>query len=306
MSDAPIPPPARLARRARIVQSIRAFFIEQAFIEVETPVRIATPALEAHIDPPASERAYLRTSPELHMKRLLCHGYQRIFQLGPCFRKGERGARHQPEFTMLEWYRAEADDTAIQEDAQALLRYVLHDLTGGTRLTYGGQSLDLSLPWPRLTVQEAYQRWAGWDPLASYDADRFDLDMVERIEPALPPERPCFLTDYPAPAAALARLRPHDPRIAARWELYLGGLELCNAFGELTDPALQRSRFEACARARARAGQPVYPLDERFLQALESGMPPSGGAALGVDRLVMLLCNLPDIRAIRAFCDEVP
>ena len=294
-----------LALRSRMLQSIRAWFTAHEFIEVETPVRIRTPALEDHIDPPASESAYLRTSPELHMKRLLCAGHQRIFQIGSCFRAGECGARHQPEFSMLEWYRADADDLAIRNDAESMIRQVVRELRGGGSLTYQSHRIDCTAPWPALTVQQAYTRWAGWDPIREFDADRFDLDMVNIVEPALPRERPCFLTDYPAATAALARLHPADPRIAARWELYIGGLELCNAYGELADPAEQRRRFEACARRRAANDQPVYPLDEAFLQALEAGMPPSGGAALGIDRLAMLLCDATHIHQVRAFCDEV-
>ncbi len=295
-----LPPLRNLAVRSHALDAIRGFFRAGAFIEVETPVRIPAPALELHIDAPsAGPDAWLRTSPELHMKRLLAAGCERIFQLGPCFRAGERGRRHNPEFTMLEWYRAGAGYRDILADCEGLVRHVAAAVIGSTRLVYRGVAIDLAAPWMRLTVREAFRRHAGWDPVAAYDPDRFDLDLVNLVEPALPRDRPCVLLDYPAPAAALARLKPDDPAVAERWEVYLGGLELANAYGELVDAPAQRVRFEACAEARRRLGKEVYPLDEPFLRALESGLPPCGGIALGVDRLVMLLCDTDDIADVR-------
>ena len=154
-------------------------------------------------------------------------------------------------------------------------------------------------------MREAFRQHAGWDPVAAYDADRFDHDMVTKVEPGLPTDRPCILTDYPAAAAALARLKPDDPAVAERWELYLGGLEIGNAYSELTNAANQRTRFEKCNLERRQGGHPAYPLDEPFLQALEQGLPPCGGIALGIDRLVMLLCNTQNIEDVRAFCPPV-
>ena len=276
-----------LHERARVLRAIRAFFDARGFTEVETPVRIPAPAPEPHIDCPASGDWFLRASPELQMKKLLASGMERIYQIGPCFRAGEKGSRHSPEFTMLEWYRANADYSDIARDAEELLSSVLR--------TRGSASPKTSFL--RLTVHEAYLRWAGWDPVEAWDQDRFDFDMATKIEPNLPKE-PLFLMDYPAPAASLARLKANDPRVAERWELYVDGLELANAFTELTDPVEQRRRFE-CARAERRAlGEADYPLDEEFLDAL-ARMPPSGGVALGVDRLVMLACGVHDISEVR-------
>ncbi len=265
-------------------------------------MRIPTPAPEMHIHAPPSGRFWLRTSPELHMKQLLATGMARIFQLGPCFREGERGKRHNPEFTMLEWYRRDANYTDILRDCKALIRHVVQRVTGGGRFRWHGQTVDVTPPWLRLSVQDAYRQFAGWDPVASFHADRFDLDMVQKVEPSLPRDRPCILTDYPAAAAALARLHPDNPAVAERWELYLGGLEIANAYSELTDAKEQRTRFEACNAARLQAGSPAYPLDEPFLQALQRGLPPCGGIALGVDRLVMLLCDAQSIDEVRPFC----
>jgi len=300
-----IPSPRNRAIRSQALQATREFFWATGFTEVETPVRIPTPAPELHIDAPASGRAWLRTSPELHMKRMLAAGCDRIFQIGPCFREGERGNRHAPEFTMLEWYRTHADYVDILRDCEGLVRHVVRRVTGGAVLACGKRQIDVCAPWLRLTVREAFRQYAGWDPVIAFDADRFDRDMVEKIEPALPADRPCVLIDYPAAAAALARLQPDDPNVAERWELYLGGLEIANAFSELTDAAAQRTRFLACNAERRQAGHPAYPLDEPFLAALQQGLPPCGGIALGIDRLVMLLCGARTIDEVRPFCPPV-
>jgi lysyl-tRNA synthetase class 2 len=296
-----IPSSQALQLRSRVLRACREFFWGAGFCEVETPVRIPAPAPEMHIHAPPSGAAWLRTSPELHMKRILAAGEERIFQIGPCFREGEQGSRHAPEFTMLEWYRRQADYRDILRDCGELLSHVVRRVTGGEGFTCHGQAVDVASPWHLLTVQEAYRRFAGWDPLTDYDADRFDLDMVRIVEPALPRDRPCILMDYPVQAAALARLRPGPPAVAERWELYLGGLEIANAYSELTDPGEQRARFEACNVARGASGAAVYPLDEGFLRALQHGLPPCGGIALGIDRLVMALGDARVLAGIRAF-----
>ena len=275
-----------LSERARVLREIRAFFDARGFTEVETPVRIPAPAPEPHIDCPPSGDCFLRASPELQMKKLLAAGMECIYQIGPCFRDGEKGSRHNPEFTMLEWYRANADYSDIARDAEELLAEVLRP--------HGSAAL------PRMTVREAYLRWAGWDPVEAWDQDRFDFDMATKIEPNLP-KGPLFLTDYPAPAASLARLKEDDPRVAERWELYMDGIELANAFTELTDAAEQRRRFEAARAERRTLGEADYPLDEDFLSAL-ARMPSAGGVALGVDRLVMLACGAASIDAVRVEC----
>jgi len=286
-----------LERRARIVAAIRAFFAGRGFLEVDTPVRLRAPALEEHIDAEPSGGAFLRTSPELHLKRLLAAGYERVFQVGPCFRRGERGTRHHPEFTMLEWYRADADYEDLLRDARDLVAAA----AAAAAAAGAAPPPPVAAPWRVLTVAEAFVRHAGWDPTAAWDADRFDLDLVDRVEPALPRDAPVVLRDYPAPAAALARLKPGDPRVAERWELYLEGVEIANAYSELTDAAEQRERFERCARERAARGRAVYPLDEDFLAALASGLPPCAGAALGVDRLVMVLTGARALADVTAF-----
>jgi len=293
-----------LETRSRVLRAVREFFYACDFVEVETPVRIPAPALETHIDAPPSGRAWLRASPELHMKRLLVAGCTRIFQLGPCFRSGECGSRHNPEFTLLEWYRTAADYTDILRDTEALFAHVFQTVTGQTTFTFRDAPIDLTRPWHCITVRQAFLKWAGWDPVADWDADRFDIDLIEKVEPSLPQDKPCVLTDYPAPAASLARLKPNDSRVAERWEVYVGGLELANAYSELCDPAAQRARFLEAARERRNLGKEVYPLDEPFLAALGRGMPPCGGIALGIDRLVMLACGVTDIADARPFCQR--
>ena len=286
--------------RSKTLFAIRDFFTRHGFVEVETPVRLKIPALELHIDAEPSGDHWLRTSPELHMKRLLGEGLPNIFQMGPCFRRGERGDRHHPEYTMLEWYRAQAGYAEIMADTKALIAHVAQSVLGSSSLAYQGRRIELLPRWERITVADAFTQWAGWNPVESFDADRFDLDLVEKVEPNLPADVPVILTDYPAEAAALARRKASQPRVAERWELYIGGLELANAYSELTDAREQRERFVACAEARRAAGKDVYPIDEDFLAAL-ANLPAAGGIALGVDRLVMLLADARTLDDVIAF-----
>ena len=287
-----------------MLRAIRGFFHDAGFLEVETPVRIPAPALELHIDAVPSGAWHLRTSPELHMKRLVAAGFERIFQIGPCFRAGERGRLHHPEYTMLEWYRAGADYMGILRDAEELVGRVAREVIGGLALPRGAQRIDLTAPWPRRRVADAFRDAAGWDPVAACDPDRFDLDMVGKVEPAFPADRPTVLLDYPIAAGALAAAKRGSPGVAERWELYIAGVELANAFTELTDAAEQRRRFEECAAQRRAAGRTVYPLDEAFLAALAEGMPACGGAALGIDRLAMLFAGEDSLDAVLPFRDE--
>jgi lysyl-tRNA synthetase class 2 len=288
-------------RRAALLRAIRVFFAARRFLEIETPVRIPAPAQELHIDAERSGERFLRTSQELHMKRLLAAGYERIFQIGPCFRRGEWGARHHPEFTLLEWYRRAADYRDILRDTRALLLRLAQNVLGRNALNYQGQRIALAGAWECLTVRDAFLQHAGWNPVENFNEDRFYRDLVECVEPRLPADRPTVLLDYPAPLAALARRKPGEPAVAERWELYIGGLELANAFSELTDPREQRERFAACAAERRRQGKDAYPLDEAFLRALEAGLPPAGGIALGIDRLVMLFTDSATLDEVLPF-----
>ncbi len=312
-----------LEARARILAAVRATLSGRGLVEVETPALQVSPGAEPHLMAFATELSgprpgqaatrYLHTSPELAMKKLLVAGMPRIFQLARVFRNGEAAHTHHPEFTMLEWYRAGAGYLDLIDDVSALLTAAAS--VADDRLSWQGSTCDPAGPWERLTVAEAFDRHAGVDlvatltpdgrgDLAALDArvghlghgarpgdayeDLFFRVMLDRVEPRLGFGAPTVLTDYPAEMAALSRRKPDDRRLAERWELYVCGLELANAFGELTDPAEQRERFAAAETLRGRLYDRSYPVDEDFLAALEHGMPPAAGIALGVDRLVML------------------
>jgi len=287
-----------LAERARIIQAIRAFFVESGFLEVETPHRISANAPEPHIDAVACGEQWLQTSPELAMKRLLAAGYGDIFQICRVWREHERGARHLPEFTMLEWYRPHADYLKLMDDCEQLLLR----LVPAQKIIWQQQEIDLAPPWPRLTVDEAFKRYAACSATEALQENRFEEILTADVEPALAPQ-PLFLIDYPAPLAALARTKPGNPQVAERCELYIGGLELANGFSELTDPGEQRSRFEKDEAERRRTGKTPNPLPEKFLEELYN-MPQSAGIALGIDRLVMLITDSSDINDVVAFPDE--
>jgi lysyl-tRNA synthetase class 2 len=241
------------------------------------------------------------------MKRLLVGGVPRCFQFARCFRRGEVGSRHNPEFLMFEWYRAFAGVEAVMADTERVVRTVARELTGHDAITVGGARIDLTSAFERLSVGEAFARYASIAAedaiaLASSDEERFFRVLVDEVEPALARSPvPVFLVDYPAPFASLARKKPSDPRVCERFELYVAGVELCNGFGELTDPIEQRARLLHDQTERRARGLPVYPIDERFLAALEEGMPPSAGNALGVDRLVALCMGTDRIADVLAF-----
>jgi elongation factor P--(R)-beta-lysine ligase len=322
-----------LRKRAAILAAIRGFFREQGFTEVDTPALQTSPGLEPAlhafatriIEPGAPEgrQLYLHTSPEFAMKKLLAAGMERIFQLAHAFRNGDRGPLHHPEFMMLEWYRAGATYRDLMADCEGLLRAALA-AAGEKNFSWRGRRADPEQAWQYLSVADAFQKFCGVDLLASCAdplapslslladgaralgiaphagdewEDLFFRIFLEKIEPQLGVGAPTILYDYPISMAALARAKPEDARLAERFELYVAGLELANAFGELTDVAEQRARFlRDQEKRRARFGE-AYPIDEDFLRALEQ-MPASAGIALGVDRLVMLACGAERIEDV--------
>jgi elongation factor P--(R)-beta-lysine ligase len=299
---------ARLRQRAALTKLVREFFDARGFLEVETPLVVPSPGLDLHLSAlPVLTRAgerYLITSPEYQMKRLLAGGLERIYQIAKCFRDDELGERHQPEFSMLEWYRGFADVEQVMRDTEELVAHVARALGERPILRTARGEVEVTPPWQRLSVREAFRRFCGVDmDEAARDEERFYRLLIEQIEPRLGELGAVFLHDYPASMASLARKKPSDPSVAERFEAYVAGIELCNGFGELTCPAEQRARLLADQRARAERGLPVYPLDERFLAALEQGMPPSAGNALGLDRLWMLALgatHIEDVIAIGA------
>ncbi|HZS82283.1 MAG TPA: EF-P lysine aminoacylase EpmA [Stellaceae bacterium] len=323
----------KLEARQRILAATRSFFAERGFLEVETPALQVSPGLEPHLMAFSTELVtaegerrvrHLHTSPEFAMKKLLASGLPRIFQLARVFRNAERSRTHHPEFTMLEWYRAGAGYRELMADCEALLRGAL-GAAGAHAFTWQGRSADPTASWTYLSVAEAFGRFCGIDLLATAPdplsprrdllaaearrvgvephsgddwEDLFFRIFLDRIEPNLGIGAPAILYDYPIAMAALSRPKPGDPRLAERFELYVCGLELANAFGELTDPVLQRARFEADrAKKQALYGY-AYPIDEDFLAALEYGLPESAGIALGFDRLVMLATGASAIEEV--------
>jgi lysyl-tRNA synthetase class 2 len=290
----------RLRDRARAAAATRAFFAERSFVEVTTPLRVPAPGVDFHVDAIAADGQYLITSPELDMKRLLVGGMPRVYQLARVARADENGPLHSPEFTMLEWYRAFASLEDVLRDTEELVRSVVRGLAGEDDVfVLGTRKVNVGGDFERLTVREAFQRYAGVKDaarLAARDEDKYFELLVSKVEPALAElPRPVFLTHYPISQAALSRPHAADPSVAERAELYFGGVELCNAYGELTDAAEQRRRFVDEAKRRKALGRTVYPLDERFLASLVEGMPPSAGNALGFDRLVMVATNRSSI-----------
>ncbi len=311
--------------RARLLAHTRSFFEASGFIGVDTPtfmnVPDLTPALLSFrtdfVDGKGGSRPfYLQTSPEHYMKRLLAAGCERIYQICRFYRNGERYDTHHPEFTGLEWYEAYADYGAVMETTEDFVTSLAEALNHSSQLTYQGTEIDLKPPWPRYRVRDFFLDQTGidLDDCDSRDAfaaaavaggyevredddwdDLFHRIFLTGVEPALPADRPVFLTEYPARLPSLARQVPGDDRYVERFELYMGGLELANAFTELNDPAEQRYRFEADLRVKcAREGYDGG-VDEALLAALEYGMPPSGGIAFGLDRLAMLFT---DVRTI--------
>jgi len=310
-----------LQARARILVAMRAWFAGEGFVEVETPILQVAPGAEVHLTGFATEwktpdgvdrPRWLHSSPEFAMKKLLAGGVPRLFQFARVFRNAEGSALHHPEFTMLEWYRAGAGYEAIMQDCAALLA-----LSGADTLRWQDRRCDPKAAPERLTVAEAFERHAGVDLFATigdaaklsrlsgvkkHEGDSWDdvffRIMFEKIEPHLGVGRPTILCEYPIAMAALARAKPGDPRVAERFELYACGVELANAFGELTDPAVQRARLKADMDEKERLYGVRWPVDEDFLAALEHGLPDCAGIALGFDRLVMLATGASHIEDV--------
>ncbi len=322
-----------IRRRMALAQALRDALGHLGYEEVETPLLVRAPGMEPPIqafstafvpelgDVPGRP-LWLHTSPEFAMKRLVADGWERPFQLVKVFRNGEVSPTHNPEFTLLELYRANADYEVLMDDVEQVVRQSARALGQGDALEWDGHPVDLASPFDRVTVRDAMLSETGLDlrqleeaealrdaarragfhvpgAPASWD-DVFFAVFLSAVEPKLGRERPAFLIDYPARLAALARVKPDDPAVAERFELYAAGLELANGFSELTDPVEQRRRFEREQDERRAAGREVYPLDEVFLEAL-GRMPPAAGVAVGVDRLAMLFTGAQSIDEVLLF-----
>lgn len=288
---------ATLRLRHSIIQEIRRFFDTSGYTEVETPLRVPCPCIDIYIDAfPAGASLFLSTSPEFHMKRLLRLNLERIYQIGRVFRAEEAGKHHSPEFTMLEWYRTGTDYRGIMEETEQLVRRIAEAL--------GPRCEPLSFPFGRMTVAELYGKHAGWDPVTSWDENRYFRDWAEKIEPELSGLGAFFLVDFPAPLAALSRIKQDAPLACERFELFMQGLEIGNAYSELLDYDEHVRRFEHAAAARKALGRQPYPPDKGFLESLRLGLPPCGGMAVGVDRLIMALLGFDHINLVQAFPAE--
>ncbi len=291
--------------RAALFRSIRNFFAAHHFLEVDTPVRQPVMIPENNIEPILAGSWFLQTSPEQCMKRLMARGAKRIFQLSPCFRKGELGRKHLEEFCMLEWYRVGADYQALMDDCQNLLQYVIRDLSAQKRFkpilaTSCFKRMDLQQQWPRMSVAEAFATFCSMSVDEALTKNLFDEMMVEYIEPALGFHCPLLLCDYPVQCGSLARRKEEEPSLVERFELYVNGLELANGFSELTDMEEQRLRFEKEISAiKSMSGRDVQ-MPERFLEELAL-IDTAAGIALGVDRLLMLIMSRDCIDDVVSF-----
>ncbi|NCN87449.1 MAG: EF-P lysine aminoacylase GenX [Candidatus Pacebacteria bacterium] len=314
--------------REQVIDGIRSFFKEDGFHEVETPMMVKYPGTEPFLEVFETKlkwangdtaQAFMLTSPEFAMKKLLVSGFDKIFQVCKSFRNGEGiSPRHNPEFTILEWYRTNSDYQQIMDDCQGLLLHLAKKISGITQLVFDGRKYDLAKPWIKMSVSEAFEKWVGLNTDQLIDRDEvvkrakqegYQVDaqttweeaynqlFLNMIEPALKQyDVPVIIYDYPASQAAYSRKKKSDPRFAERFEFYLAGYELGNAFGEENDPQIQEEIFRSDLKLRKELGKTDYGMDQDYLDALQEGLPNSGGIAVGVDRLVMLFANTKSIQ----------
>lgn len=289
--------------RSLVIQAIRDFFTHSHYLEVETPILGPCVIPESQIDPVSVEGQYLQASPELCMKRLLSKGFDKIFQICKCFRKNERGTHHLPELTMLEWYAKDDTYLDLMDQCQGLITFIAKRLNLKNQIKYQNKIINLKQPWQKLTVGKAFDLYAEKSLSKALSDDSFDEIISFKIEPHLGNTSPCFLYDYPAILASLAKLLPGNPHYAQRFEFYMAGIELANGFTELTDPVEQKIRFEMENKIRDSQKKTAIPLPDKFLADLER-MPNAAGIALGVDRLVMIFCNARSIDDVVTFTPE--
>ena len=265
--------------RSILLNVIRDFFLKNNFIEVETPIIIKNPCIEDNIDAIKCSNNYLRTSPELYHKRILSSGISKIFEIGKCFRDKEIGKLHHPEYTMLEWYRLNSDYNIMLDDISKIIEIVCNEFNREVP------------PKKIFSVQEIFKKLTNWDPIYSFDKDKFNDLLVSVVEPYFKKTKGLiFLKDFPIELAALSKSSDKNRKLAERWELYIDGIEIANAYSELTDINEQESRFIECQKERYKQGKEIYQIDQKFLQSL-SLIPSAGGCALGIDRLLLWILN---------------
>ncbi len=321
--------------RETVIDAMRSYFKGEGFMEVETPKLLPQPSTEPFLEVFQTElkfsegdkhTAFLPSSPEFALKKLLAAGVGNVFEICKSFRNGEgRSSRHNPEFTILEWYRTPADYFDVMTDCERLFQHIFKAVFGAQKnfaLSYQGENYDLNSAWERITVAEAFEKYAGIDLETMLDEKKllamgkkkgysikgentweemFYQIMFNEIEPHLGTSKPTFLYEYPVSQAALARKKPGDARFAERFEVFLAGFELGNAFSELTNAKEQRKRCEDDLALRKTLGKTTFGLDEDFIEALESGMPEAGGIAMGVDRIAALFADTPKIQDVLFF-----
>jgi lysyl-tRNA synthetase class 2 len=298
-----------LHMRAALFRLIRSFFDDQGFLEVDTPLRQPIFIPENTIVPLAAEGQYLQTSPELCMKRLLARGCEKIFQICPCFRKGEIGRLHLEEFTMLEWYRSRADYQDLMSDCEDLLRFIAQNM--GSAVSSCSENdhqklfpkTDIVSDWQKMSVAEAFELFSPVPLADALEKDQFDELLVEYIEPHLGFGVPLFLYDYPVELGSLAKRNDNNPKVVERFELYINGVELANGFSELTDTEEQRGRFIEEIAVMEKDGRSGVKIPEQFLDDLQR-LDTAAGIALGVDRLFMLLMNFDGLSKAVTFHPE--
>lgn len=314
--------------RITIIKTIRAFFWSQGFLETDTPVAVKYPGQEPYLNPipvtfhdpnGKAEKFYLHTSPEFSLKKLLAAGFKKIFHITKCFRDFESfGGNHNTEFTMIEWYRAPGTLTQIMDDTEAMFKYVGKELCKES-VYFTNRAIPITGKWARVSMKEVWQKYVNVNlnnyftvetlqPLVKElgysvsDSDKYEdlffKIFLNKIEPCLGFDAPVFIYDYPKQMSSLSKTCADEPRYAERFELYIGGLEIANAFGELTDPVDQKARLEEDKRLRTELGRETWPVDPSFIQALQSGIPEAGGIALGVDRMIVLFTEAKDINEV--------
>ena len=286
--------------RAKMLQAIRSFFTGKGHLEVDTPLITNALLPETHIDAISCTEGFLIPSPELYMKSLLGADYGNIFQICKCFRAAERGKRHLPEFTMLEWYSLGIDYQALMEECADLIIFVAAQLGDKQSLNYNGKTVSLAKPWHKIILADAFARFATVSLAQALSGDCFDEIYAMEVEPQLPCDKPVFIYDYPVSMGAFAKTKKNNPKIAERFELYIGGLEVANAYSEINNPHEQQQRFDAARVERLALGKQCYPIPPAFLQELEN-MPDCAGIALGIDRLAMIFANTKNIADVVAF-----
>ncbi len=282
-----------LKKRAKIISAIRSFFESENFIEVETPIRTPAPLPEQNIDALKCGEFYLATSPEPYMKQLIADGCEKIFQITKCFRNGEIGDKHNIEFTMLEWYRKDADYLKLIDDAKNLLNFICDKANCDKKFS----------DWEIIPLDDAWKKFAGTDLDDVPDGFEFDKTMVEKIEPDLPVNKPVVISDFPAVFSPMCKKKNDNPFRAERLEIYINGVELANGCTEQIDKKLQIKRLRDEQLERKKMGKDVYPWPEKFVGSLNN-MPPSAGMALGIDRLIMILCNADKIEDVLTFSEK--